>query len=641
MRAFSNKYKGKCDVCRKLVQPGQGFICKDGGFVKSKHNSRYTAVWCAEHVPVRKDEKAGAGVRKLDAQGRCITPYEADNLDLIRSFPGARWKSATLTGSLGKPYWQVSLEMCDRRRVLDIADKLGLDVDPSLREIAISEQAGNAKQAGLYPFQVTGVEWLNFSLGKSRLLADEMGLGKTVQSLVALPENAACLVVCPAALKYNWETECRKWRPDLTPVVLEGRNSFRFPKPGEVIITNFDILPAWLEPKLKTPTSKPWDVVVKIPLSAREACKSVVAIVDECQRVKNGNTGRAKRIKGLVMVTGTVWALTGTPLENRPMDLWGILSTLGMARTVFGSFDRFIESMNGCKGLWGGYTFGTPKPIVPDLMRRVMLRRRREVVLPELPRKQYHTIKVDLPKHLQRQMDDLWDEWEETIKEKELPPFEEFSSLRAALAESRIPALLEMVEDHEEQGVPLVVFSAHKAPVLACGEREGWEGITGDTSSKKRQEIVERFQRGELKGLALTIRAGGVGLNLTHAWKAIFVDLDWVPSQNSQAEDRICRIGQLAAHCEIIRMVSDHVLDLHVLDLIAWKIGVIEAAIENIMPGSPRQAQEVETAEVYEARMIAAELVKAAEDSGIVIPDSFDERLGIWPEIELDADVPF
>ncbi len=88
-------------------------------------------------------------------------------------------------------------------------------------------------------------------------------------------------------------------------------------------------------------------------------------------------------------------------------------------------------------------------------------------------------------------------------------------------------------------------------------------------------------------------------------------------------------------------MVSDHVLDLHVLDLIGWKIAVIEAAIENVMQGSPRQVQEVETAEVYEARMIATELVQMAEDAGIVIPDSVDDRLGNWPAIERDKDVPF
>jgi SWI/SNF-related matrix-associated actin-dependent regulator of chromatin subfamily A-like protein 1 len=619
MKAYPNRYKGKCEVCRCWVQPNNGFICSTGPreYVRSKYNDKYIACWCSEHVPHGKPTE---GERRLDAQGRCITPYEPRNLDLIRSFPGARWRPLdSPENTLGKPYWQVSLEMCDRRRVLEIADKMGLEVDPSLRQVTNTAQSLKARHVGLYPFQVEGVDWLGHSLNKARLLGDDMGLGKTVQALVALPDQAATIVVCPAALKYNWQAECRKWRSDLTPVVLEGRNSFRFPKPGEIIITNYDILPKWLEPVAPFENAKRWQYVVRLPLSTKEAAKEVVTIVDECQRIKNGKTARAKRVNGLGMVTGTTWALTGTPLENRPLDLWGILVNLGMSRTVFGKFERFLDVMNGCKGPWGGYEFGMPKPQVADLMRRVMLRRRREEVLPDLPRKTYHTIEVDLPENLQQEMDDLWEEWCETIMEaKELPPFEEFSAVRAALAKSRIPALIDLVEDHEEQGVPLVVFSAHKAPIESCGAREGWAIITGETPAVKRQAIVEDFQAGKLKGIALTIRAGGVGLTLTRAWKSIFVDLDWVPSQNQQAEDRICRIGQTAAHCEIVRMVSRHVLDQHVLELIAWKVAVIEQAIERVQKGhKPEPSKKPEP------------------------PKKSDDHHGEWPNIVRDELIPF
>jgi SNF2 family DNA or RNA helicase len=290
--------------------------------------------------------------------------------------------------------------------------------------------------------------------------------------------------------------------------------------------------------------------------------------------------------------------------------------------------------MNAYPKKWGGYDFGQPDPIVPELLRRVMLRRLRVDVLPDLPTKTYHTIKVDLPGKLAKKMDALWDEWGDLIQnDKELPPFEEFSSIRAALAESRIPALLELVEDHEEQEVPLVVFSAHIAPCEALSQRPGWEMITGSTPSKKRQEIVQRFQAGELKGLALTIRAGGVGLTLTRAWKAIFVDLDWVPSWNNQAEDRICRIGQLANCIEIVRMVSDHVLDLHVLKLIAWKITIIQGAIEKLIQTKPKQA-DVESDAEFEARMAAA----AAAMDGLGDDESESDE---WPAIVTYDDVPF
>jgi len=332
----------------------------------------------------------------------------------------------------------------------------------------------------------------------------------------------------------------------------------------------------------------------------------------------------------LSRLCGRIWALTGTPLENRPLDLWGTLSSLEMSRPVFGTFTKFVQRMNGHKGRWGGYEFGTPQPIVPELMRRVMIQRKRETVLPDLPRKTYSTIEVDLPKELRGYMDELWNEWGELIqKDKELPPFEEFSAIRQKLAVSRIKYLEEMVEDHEEAGVPLVVFSAHIAPVRTIGSREGWAWIDGSVTPAKRQEIVESFQAGRLKGIALTVRAGGVGLTLTRAWKVIFCDLDWVPSQNQQAEDRVCRIGQLAAHCEIVRLVSNHVLDLHVLDLIAWKMGIITAALEKEIVATVKTV-EVETDEQFQERIAEA---RAAVEG--------HEPETSWPVLTADPDIPF
>ena len=641
MKAISNKYKGRCEVCQKWVKPNTGYICRDAhGFIKQKANPQYTAVWCKTHVPVKKGSPLGD--RRMLVKGGvgcCVTPYEPDNLNLFRSMPGARFrKAADPENVLGVPYWQVSIAAGDRLRLLEIADRLELAVDDELREIEVSEQAQTACVTGLYPFQVVGVDWL--AKGDVRLLADDMGLGKTVETLVAFPKKAAALCVVPASLKYNWEAECIKWRPDLEPVVLNGRGSFRFPKAGEVVIVNYDILPPELEPKKKHPNAKPWDVVVRVPLSVRETCKDIIVVFDEAHKLKNPKTGRAKRCKGLGILCGRVWALTGTPLENRPMDLWGMLSCLGMSRTVFGSYNRFLEVMDATPNIVHdrhyGYNFGTPNPIVPELLRRVMLRRKRDDVLPDLPKKQHHTIKVELPKHLQTKMDAMWNEWGDLIdKERELPPFEEFSELRAALAESRIPAMIELVEDHEEQDVPLVVFSAHLAPVLACGEREGWEIITGATPSKKRHEIVSQFQAGNLKGLALTMRAGGVGLTLTHAWKAIFVDQDWVPSLNHQAEDRLCRIGQLANCVEIVRLVSDHVLDVHVLVLIAWKVGLIEATVEKLIQVKPQVKGE--SNEEFAARMADA----AASTDGLALETESEALSDDWPEIKNDPDIPF
>jgi SWI/SNF-related matrix-associated actin-dependent regulator 1 of chromatin subfamily A len=615
MATFPNKFKKACEGCGITVKPQEGYCTGSRG---DWHT------YCKQCVPVQKGQETNTGTRVLTADGQVITPYEADNLDLYRAMPGAKWDR-------NDKCWRVSLKPGDRARLLEIADRLKLDVAPELREIELSEAATNANCSGLYPFQINGVDWL--AKGTHRLLGDEMGLGKTVQTLAALPSYGKGLAIVPASLKFNWEQECRKWRPDLTPVVLEGRNSFRFPAEGELVITNYDILPAWVEPKKDHPNAKAWEVNMNhIPSQTQEACKEITLIVDEAHKVKNYKTNRSKRINGLSRLCGRIWALTGTPLENRPLDLWGTLSSLEMSRPVFGTFPKFISNMNGYKGRWGGYEFGTPKPIVPELMRRVMLQRKRDEVLPDLPRKQYSTIEVELPNELRDYMDTLWEEWGELIeKERELPPFEEFSTIRQQLAASRIKHLEELVEDHEEAGVPLVVFSAHIDPVRHIGRREGWAFIDGSISASKRQQIVEQFQAGMLKGIALTIRAGGVGLTLTKAWKVIFCDLDWVPSQNQQAEDRVCRIGQTAGHCEIVRLVSNHVLDKHVLRLIAWKMGIIEAALEKEIKAT-EQTVEVEPEEHFNERMARA----VASVEGREEP-----RDPTWPEVKPDGEIPF
>ena len=113
------------------------------------------------------------------------------------------------------------------------------------------------------------------------------------------------------------------------------------------------------------------------------------------------------------------------------------------------------------------------------------------------------------------------------------------------------------------------------------GERDGWATVTGSTPAEKRQSTVQAFQGGQLKGLALTIQAGGVGLTLTRASNVLFVDLDWTPAMNIQAEDRVCRIGQNANGILIQRMVSDHPLDLHIQEILKYKIKLAYKALDS------------------------------------------------------------
>jgi hypothetical protein len=139
--------------------------------------------------------------------------------------------------------------------------------------------------------------------------------------------------------------------------------------------------------------------------------------------------------------------------------------------------------------------------------------------------------------------------------------------------------MVEVVEQYEENDEPLIVFSAHRAPIDYLGQRPGWITITGDTSVTERGTIVEDFQAGKYKGIALTISSGGVGITLTHAAHALFVDLMWTPALNWQAEDRLCRIGQDRG-CQIHWLVMKHPVELRVHQLLTIKKENIAAGVD-------------------------------------------------------------
>lgn len=600
---LSNKFAGACNnpTCKIKVASHEGFT--------QKINNRWV-VWCKKCVP----ERIGAK-RILTEDGKIIMPYEPQNLDLLRSI--ARWDHTNKV-------WNVSLEMSARHRLLEVAEKIGLEVPESLRSIEVSNEAKFATDAGLYPFQVEGV---NFLAHKDKaLLGDDMGLGKTVQSLMTIPVDGAALVICRAGLKYNWMDEVKKWRPDLTPVVLNGRKSFRWPSSGEVAIINSEILPDEFNTPKKDKTESMdsyWDRLRVFRSNLKKShsqAANVSLIVDEAHDYKNRNAARSRKVKEFVKLARKLIGLTGSPLTNRPEDLFGVLDVLGLATEVFGTWERFQMLFNSyTEPVWTGHRYinkimwGKPQAVVPELLRRSMLRRLRSEVLPEIPPKTYTNLLVGpVDPSLQKALDELWEEWGTAIQiTGELPPFEKFSEIREKLARSRVKDMIEYVENTEEQEVPLVVFSAHLAPLDALLGRPGWAVITGVASPQKRQEIVRAFQAGKLKGIGVSIKAGGVGINLTHAWKALFVDLGWSPADNWQAEDRIARIGQTSNKIEIVRMVSNHPLDLHVQNLLVDKIDTIIKAVDLTCAGEKGDATEKETEEEFQARI--GELLKRAE----------------------------
>lgn len=603
---MTNRYPGQCLRCRKQVDAGEGTIIK--------RDSRWETL-CKACAP------ATAAVSS--AQASCdvisVRPYGSDSASVTPSGRlGNTWdKYKTTCDANGARYNKdahaqlarlsdlpsLLLALRNAGFVLDVAPVLQQTVAAKAAQTSSEVAAADGRAAAvdadlrsrglaLYPYQRDGITWL--APRSSALLADSMGLGKSCMALVAAPTGAPILVICPAIAKGVWARETAKWRPDLKSVALSGRGSFRWPAVGEVVATNFDILPA----------VKAGEKDAERPAEFLSACPSgTVLVVDECHACKTSKAQRTERVRAIAAAVrkagGRTWFLTGTPLLNRPPELWSVLRGLGSAETLFGSFFRFagmaggsqreIKAQGGRRVLvWQWNPYGA-RPEVAVTLKKIMLRRMKEEVLADLPPKTRQDIPVDLDNATKRLCDEALRAVEQrgmTIEEAvELATgagglgFEEVSRARAALATAKLDALLNLVESYEEAGEPLVVFSAHRAPIDALATREGWAVITGDTSAEARTEIENRFQRGELLGVGATIKAGGVAITLTRASHAVFVDLDWTPALNLQAEDRIWRIGAKRAVL-IQRLVAEHALDERIAKLLADKQNLVSATVD-------------------------------------------------------------
>lgn len=459
---------------------------------------------------------------------------------------------------------------------VEVEDGLAKDDRRELTQAALDRLVEDEKrlaEAGikLYPFQRAGIPWI---AGRhNALLTDDPGLGKTCQTLLAMRSRA--IVVCPAYLKLNWAKEVEMWRPDLTPVILSGRGSFRWPKDGEVVITNYEILPG-------TVTLDVANGVPPIPEG-----QPLYLIADECHAVKNLKSQRAKRVRRLVAMVekegGFAWGVTGTELLNREEEPWAIMTVFNVAKDAFGSWGVYRALMNGVY-----LRNGEPDPQVIERFRLVSLKRRKDDVLHELPPKRHQTIPVELDGETLRLCDevvehllengidiDLLEDTLEITKHGHLN-LSLISRALTALSVSKTGAALEVVESYEEAGEPVIVFSTRKHPVNVLAKREGWEGITGDTPHEERQRIKERFQAGELKGIAGTIGAMGTGVTLTRSATVLRIDRDWTPDINRQAEDRAHRIGQTRGVL-VMDLIGTHALDERLTEVILRKAELIAA----------------------------------------------------------------
>ena len=450
--------------------------------------------------------------------------------------------------------------------LLERADGVRLERDAGFRRIVRDfESYGDADidvpaglEATLRGYQEDGFRWLGTleRLGFGGILADDMGLGKTLQVIAhVLAQKEAgrggcTLVVCPASLVYNWMSEISRFAPGLVAVAVLGTKAARRVLIGghegaDVLVTSYDILRR--------------DVEEYAPLHLARV------VLDEAQYIKNPKAQVTRAVKCLD--ADVRLALTGTPIENRLAELWSIFDFLMPG--YLGTRDQFAKRYEGpveAREAEG-------QRLLQCAVGPFVLRRLKSEVLADLPEKTESVVMAQMgPKQKKLYLahqDRIALQVQHMVRagdpsglgHEKLKVLAELTRLRQICCDPRLciegyqdgsaklETCLELLSQAVDAGHKVLVFSqfASMLDLLAARLSEAhlsYFQLTGQTSKEARERLVRRFQEGEADVFLVSLKAGGVGLNLTAADVVIHYDPWWNVAAQDQATDRAYRIGQ-------------------------------------------------------------------------------------------------
>lgn len=446
------------------------------------------------------------------------------------------------------------------------------NIDPDAYEVPQS------LHATLRPYQKIGYEWLNLLADKGfgGILADEMGLGKTLQVIAWLqyryelqPDALPSLVVCPASLVYNWNSEVERFSSELSPVVIESAEDWQrietLTKAGKHVvgIVSYDLL--------------------RRSIDTADVFDWLAVIVDEAQMIKNLATQNARAVKRLVAEHR--FALTGTPIENRPSELWSITDFvmpgyLGSQQQFRARYERPI--MDGDSATAARLS---------AVMAPFILRRLKSQVLTDLPSKIEQVVTVpmgDKQRELYAAHESQLAQFitqADSLNTIGIQVLSELTVLRELCCDpgiiyenydgrsAKLEAIGDLVQSNLEEGRKVLIFSQFvrflddiAAQLHAQGVKT-YE-ITGKTNKKERLELVDAFNdpSSDVPVMLISLKAGGTGLNLTAASSVILADPWWNEAAQQQATDRAHRIGQ-REQVHVFQIVMRHSVEERIVQL--------------------------------------------------------------------------
>lgn len=418
----------------------------------------------------------------------------------------------------------------------------------------------------LMPFQRAGVEFLERANGRA-ILADEMGLGKTIQAIAFLqlhPELRPAVIVVPAGIKINWQIEIQKWLSSNAGVhVISGRKIKPLPTLGtHIYIINYDILHNWIE--------------------EIEKLNPAIVIMDEAHYLKNGKkTKRGKAGWGLAEKIEKTILLTGTPVTNRPMELYPLLNMIDPA----GWNNKFWFEKEYAAGEYTEYGWNNKGASNLDkLHKRIqpyVVRRLKENVKSELPDKRRVTVNVEFDPKERAQYNAVLRKTQKAIEDNPGKPgmvLAQIEHLKQAAARGKMKSVFEWIDNAIAGGDKLIVFAHHKEIIDLLVDRYAGKcvSVTGSVTGEKRQAAIDTFQNDPNILLFVgNIKAAGVGITLTASSNVVFVEFAWTPADMIQAEDRAHRIGQKNA-VTVWNLVATDTIDEMVVGLLEDKRQIID-----------------------------------------------------------------
>lgn len=437
-------------------------------------------------------------------------------------------------------------------------------------------------KASLRDYQLEGFRWMLRldSWGAGACLADDMGLGKTVQTIAVLlnkAKNGASLIVAPTSVILNWKNEIERFAPSLHAIILNELDSEKRAEKVEKASVK-DVLLAT------------YGIVCSEAVILKEKEWNIICL-DEAHTIKNRETKTAQAIYALKSETRI--ALTGTPLQNHLGELWSLFNFINPG--LLGSYDAFRQRFvlpieNGDKER-------------QQLLRRVVLpfilRRTKKEVIEELPEKTEIQYKIELSPEEMHTYEYIRNKAQQQLEEEQkvsVGILAEITKLRLAACasglvkkelkfpSSKLEQMLQLVNEINQGENRVLIFSQFTSFLNMVKNRLDEEKIDylyldGSTTMKQRENMVKRFQNGESNIFVISLKAGGLGLNLTGANYVIHMDPWWNPAIEQQATDRAYRIGQ-DQKVTVYHLISAHTIEEKILRLHQTKRDLADSLLE-------------------------------------------------------------